>query len=80
MKFGWERGVRGQLTIEGRRLDASAPPLRADIPRGYGDIGFQSTAIIFPTPGCWEVTGQVGSATLTFVTKVVKIGAGPGMR
>jgi hypothetical protein len=79
MKFGWERGVRGHLTLEGHRLDAPAPPLRANIPRGYGDIGFQSTAIIFPTPGCWEVTGQVGNATLTFVTRVVQIGAGPGV-
>ena len=26
MKFGWRRGVPGQLTIEGRRLDAPAPP------------------------------------------------------
>jgi hypothetical protein len=73
MKFGWWRGVRGKLTIRGRRLDAPAPPLRARIPEGYGDIGFQSTALIFPTEGCWEVTGKVGEASLTFVTRVVKI-------
>jgi hypothetical protein len=30
MKFGWCRKVRGKLTIQGRRLDASAPPLRVD--------------------------------------------------
>lgn len=71
MKFPWWRGVRGQLTIEGRRLDAPAPPLRADIPSGYGDIGFQAAALIFPTEGCWEVTGRVGNASLTFVTRVV---------
>src|SRR5437667_11507781 len=29
MKFGWRRGVLGQLRIEGRRLDAVAPPLRS---------------------------------------------------
>jgi len=80
MKFGWRRGVRGQLTIEGRRLDASSRPLRADIPNGYGDFGFQATALIFPTPGCWEVTGHVGEASLTFVTLVVKIGDGPNWR
>jgi hypothetical protein len=45
-----------------------------------GDIGFQATALIFPTPGCWEVTGHVGSTTLTFVTRVVKIGEGPAGR
>src|SRR5579864_7882368 len=60
MKFPWHRGVHGQLTIVGRRLDATAPPMRADIPSGYGDIGFQATALIFPSPGCWEVTGRVG--------------------
>jgi hypothetical protein len=80
MKFGWERGVRGALVIDGHRLDAPAPPLRANIPRGYGDIGFQSTALIFPTPGCWEVTGHVGDASLTFVTRIVKSLEGPASR
>jgi hypothetical protein len=80
MKFGWQRGVRGQLRIEGRRLDASAPPLRAVVPNGYGDIGFQATSLVFSTPGCWEVTGHVGDASLTFVTMVVKIGDGPAWR
>ena len=78
MKFGWRRGVRGRLAIEGRRLDAPALALRARIPNGYGDFGFQSTYVIFSTPGCWEVTGRVGDASLTFVTNVVKIGEGPG--
>jgi hypothetical protein len=77
MKFGWHRGVRGALTIDGRRLDMAAPRLRSHIPAVYGDIGFQPTSLIFPTPGCWEVTGRVGTASLTFITKVVKIGDGP---
>jgi hypothetical protein len=73
MKLPWQRGIRGKLAIRGRRLDAPAAPLRADIPDGYGDIGFQATALIFPTPGCWEVTGKVGNAELTFVTRVLKV-------
>jgi hypothetical protein len=76
MKFPWWRGVRGKLTIEGRRLDGAAPPLRAHIPEGYGDTGFQSTALVFPTAGCWEVTGRVGDASLTFVTRVIVVGGG----
>jgi hypothetical protein len=72
MKFVWWRGAKGQLTIEGRRLDAEAPPLRASIPDGYGDSGIQASALIFPTEGCWEVTGRVGDAALTFVTRVTK--------
>ena len=80
MKFGWLRGVSGQLRITGRRLDAVAPPLRAQVPDGYGDRGFQATYVIFPTPGCWEVTGRVGNSSVTFVTKVVKVGDGPTWR
>jgi hypothetical protein len=37
MKFGWRRSVSGQLRIEGRRIDAVAPPLRAEVPGGYRD-------------------------------------------
>jgi hypothetical protein len=72
MKFGWWRGVRGQLSIQGRRLDAPAPPLRAEVPDGYGDRGFQASGVIFPTEGCWEITGQVGTARLTFVNFVIR--------
>jgi hypothetical protein len=74
MKFGWtrEEGLRGKLKIHGRRLDAPAPPLRADIPDGYGETGFQATALIFPTEGCWEVTGEVADTRVTFVTRVVR--------
>jgi hypothetical protein len=70
-KFGWWRGVPGRLRIEGRRLDAPAPPLTAHVPDGYGESGFQATGITFPTEGCWEVTGRVGDASLTFVTLVL---------
>ena len=54
-----------------RPNNASAPPLRSSIPDGYGDAGFQATRIIFPSDGCWQVTGSVGNASLTFVTLVV---------
>lgn len=80
MKYPWWRGVRGQLKIEGRRLDAAAPPLRSEVNNGYGDIGFHASYVIFPTPGCWEVTGRVADASVTFVTRVVKIGDGPAWR
>lgn len=63
-KMFWWRGFPGTLTIEGRRLDVPATPLRARIPAGYGPRGFQSSAVYFPSDGCWEVTGRVvgGSA------------------
>jgi hypothetical protein len=75
IKVPWWRGVSGRLTIVGGRLDANAPPVSAWIPTGYGRKGFQSTAITFPTSGCWEVTGSVGDASLTFVSLIVEPGA-----
>jgi hypothetical protein len=74
-KVGWWRGVRGQLIVRGRRLDAQAPPLRAEVGTvaSYGHDGFVPSAIIFPTVGCWRVTGTVKHARLTFVVKVTKI-------
>jgi hypothetical protein len=73
MKFPWWRGVKGKLTIEGRRLDGPSPPLRSRIPDGYGDTGFQPTGLIFPTGGCWEIVGRVGDASLKFVILVIKV-------
>jgi len=71
MKFWWWRQPAGAaLTLEGRRLDGEAAPMRADIPEGYSGA-FQATGLIFPTPGCWEVTGRVNDSRLTFVTEVV---------
>ncbi len=70
----WWRGVAGRLVITGRRVDAPGAPLRADIPEGYGESGFQATALIFPSEGCWEVSGSIGEKELKFVTLVVKGG------
>jgi hypothetical protein len=67
-KLGWWRDVTGKLIIVGRRLDGSAAPLRANVPDGYGDTGFQASGVYFPTGGCWEVTGTVAESSLTFVT------------
>lgn len=89
MKWAWYRSVPGPLTVEGRRLDAPAPPLEAYGPGGaplappaatpagfevrYPDEAFIPTGLVFPSEGCWEVAGRVGAARLTFVTRVVKV-------
>lgn len=73
MKWPWYRGVDGDITIDGRRLDGDAPPAWAEIPDGYGDSGFQPMGLVFPTVGCWEVTGRVGDESLTFVTLVIEV-------
>jgi hypothetical protein len=75
IKWPWWRAtgtVVGLVEIDGRRLDADAPALRGtSAAEGYGDTGFTPSDIVFPSPGCWEVTGRVGDASLTFVTLVV---------
>jgi hypothetical protein len=72
VKFGWWRATRGHLAITGHRLDAPAAPAGAGVPDGYGDQFFQASGVTFPMEGCWEVTGRVEGATLTFVTEVVR--------
>ena len=71
----WTVGTTGQLTIQGRRLDAPAPALRAWVNSGAPESGFAevpdgrfwASSINFPTEGCWQVTGTVGDASLAFV-------------
>jgi len=72
-KIGWFRVTPGELTITGRRLDATAPPLTAKIPASFGTHGFIPTGVTFPTLGCWEVTGRIPGKSLTFVTMVIQI-------
>jgi hypothetical protein len=47
------------------------PPLRATIPDGYGETGFQATGLSFPTEGRWEIVARVGTAhTFRLVAEV----------
>lgn len=68
-KVTWIRPAGMELTISGRRLDGDAPPLRVEIPAGYG-TGFQIMGVYFPTEGCWAVTATAGEHRLDFVTQV----------
>jgi hypothetical protein len=72
MKFGWWTKVPGRLEITGRRLGGPAPPVRAVVPDGYGPGGFRPSGVIFPTEGCWEITGSIHRTELSFVTFVIK--------
>jgi hypothetical protein len=71
-KIGWWRASPGFLTIEGHRLDAPAVSVHSHIPTGYGNLGFQASGILFPSEGCWEITGLLAGSKLSFVVDVRK--------
>jgi hypothetical protein len=77
-KFPWWgfRVGTSRLRLGGRRLDASAPPLRASVHEG-GIVGphrvgtrFWASTLRFPTAGCWRITGRVGRRQLSLVVRV----------
>ena len=69
MKFLWIKEER-PLTISGRRLDGDARPLRVQLAPGYEYKRLQPSDLIFPTPGCWEITARVRNWQLILVTRV----------
>jgi hypothetical protein len=69
IKLGWFRPAGESLEISGRRIDANAPALEADVPAGY-PTRFQASGIYFPSEGCWEVTAKAGESRLAFVVWV----------
>jgi hypothetical protein len=78
IKVGGEFRKRGTLLLSGRRLDGAAAPARAYIPRSYDNyVGGMSLYLVFPTPGCWEITGTLAGERLAFIVNVQKIGDGP---
>ncbi|MBZ5580056.1 MAG: hypothetical protein LAP40_26145 [Acidobacteriia bacterium] len=71
--YDWKAQPSPDLRIEGRRLDAPAPPLIVTGANGSytPDMGsFVMSGVNFPTEGCWEVTGRSKTAALTFVVCV----------
>ena len=62
------------LSVIGRRIDGKAPPLVAEraTNASAADIGDAMLAgVVFPTKGCWEVTGSYRGAALTFVVEIL---------
>jgi hypothetical protein len=70
-KYPWWRAIPGILTISAHRLDGPSAGFHGDVPTGgYGTIGFDPTGLVWPAPGCWQVTGTVAGRSLTFITRV----------
>jgi hypothetical protein len=52
------------------RFDAPTPTPLAGLETKDADRGFAPSLLVFPTEGCWQITGRVGDSTLTFVAVV----------
>ncbi len=73
----WKREGSPQMTVEARRLDAAAPPVRAERVNDAGpsfrygeqpdptNPGFMVTALRIPTAGCWEISASYTPPTGT---------------
>jgi hypothetical protein len=79
--FLWRQGYdphterQPKVTVTGRRLDSSAPPLLADGASNGSvqrDQPFMVVGINFPTLGCWEIKGHYQDDELTFVVWVAQ--------
>jgi hypothetical protein len=74
-KLGWTpSGFTGTLTVRGERLDAPSPPMRVlGVHWGHSSSGGSgwASAVLFPSEGCWRISGRVGDVSLTYVVRVV---------
>jgi hypothetical protein len=82
-KLAWipDRDRNLVLTVTGRRLDAAGRLRVLGVNWGYSSTGKGSwaSAVRFPAPGCWRITGRARAAhtvvveptTLSYVVKVV---------
>jgi hypothetical protein len=69
VKVGWFRPAGAVLAISGQRTDGAAPLLDSHVPCCY-PTRFQATGLIFPAPGCWQITAQAAGSELSFTVWV----------
>jgi hypothetical protein len=75
-KLGWsaKREYAGGLAVTGARLDTAAPRmtvLAVRWGRSSTGQGGWATAVTFPSPGCWRITGRAAGARLSYTVRVV---------
>jgi hypothetical protein len=75
-KLGWATTPpTARPSISGRRIDASAPPLRVkSVNLGQSSNSTRpsfASAVAFPSAGCWRLSARVGDVSLRYVVEVV---------
>jgi hypothetical protein len=71
--YDWRSEPQPPLTVTGRRIDGSAGPLVASSATNAfaSDIGSAMlVGVAIPAPGCWQITGHISGAELSFVVWV----------
>ncbi|TQM06507.1 hypothetical protein [Pseudonocardia kunmingensis] len=65
---------RGAPVVTAERVDAAgeAPGQVGAFAHAYGtgELSFWPASVVFPDPGCWAVTGLLGTASLQFTVAV----------
>lgn len=69
-KVLWGKPAGIDLTVTGRRLDAEASPLIAQVSPYYHDDILNPSGIGVPTPGCWGIEARAGQSLLRIVIDV----------
>jgi hypothetical protein len=71
--YDWRAEPEPRLQVSGRRLDLEGPSFMSDhATNGYHDDfkAFMLVGVEIPSPGCWEITGEVKGARLRYVVWV----------
>lgn len=70
--YDWRNEPKPKLTVSGKRLDGSSPPLLVtEATNAFpGPAAAMLIGVYVPTPGCWEITGDYRGNKLSFVAWV----------
>ncbi|MFD0890117.1 hypothetical protein ACFQ08_36710, partial [Streptosporangium algeriense] len=69
IKMPWWRGRDERLTLRLVSL-RTGETVEGDVPGGYHAPGFQPTGLPVPYPGCWHITGALGTTRIRLVVDV----------
>ncbi|MBO0813012.1 MAG: hypothetical protein J2P23_13335, partial [Microlunatus sp.] len=71
-KVPWWRVRHGAMTVSAVRLDGPTGNFRATVGTvaEYGEFGLDTSELVWPSLGCWQVTATVARHSLTIVMRV----------